>query len=115
LTHGKGARIAAEHGLDDPFGQPQEHRDLRKDHPSNVEFGAASPACSGENHPIRRKKQPVFMVGRRLSTADLPRNSKVNGSPLRLDIHLLIMAAFAVLGEELGGAGQQTFLLVAVS
>jgi hypothetical protein len=39
----------------------------------------------------------------------------VNGSPLRLDIHLLIMAAFAVLGEELGGAGQQTFLLVAVS
>ena len=40
---------------------------------------------------------------------------KVNGSPLRLDIHLLIMAAFAVLGEELGGAGQQTFLLVAVS
>ena len=40
---------------------------------------------------------------------------KVNGSPLRVDIHLLIMAAFAVLGEELGGAGQQTFLLVAVS
>ena len=54
----------------------KEHRDLRKDHRSNVEFGAASPACSGENHPIRRKKQPVFMVGRRLSTADLPRNSK---------------------------------------
>jgi len=39
--------------LDHPLGRTHGNRDLGKDHLPDVEFGATSPACFGENHGIR--------------------------------------------------------------
>jgi hypothetical protein len=66
-----------------------------------------APLAPGEYRPkvaMRLAANPQF--GRVPKPARRPNGQLVNGSPLRLDIHLLILAAFAVLGEELGGAGQ---------